>query len=84
MVVSNKVNTTRNVFVERFGRPTWNAMVTIAKDKAGRKVPKKIGPTSPRSMAAYRANLTRGAYTGFITVNKNGSLSDKMDLASVR
>lgn len=74
----------RDQFVERFGQPALNAMVTIVKTQAGRKVPSRIGTITPSSLAAYRANLTRGTYKGFVTVNKSQKINDRMDLVSVR
>lgn len=82
--MATNVKQTREKFIEQFGRPTFNAVVTIAKTQAGRKVPKKVSGISPRSLAAYRANLTRGAYKPFVTATKSGKISDRMDLVNVR
>jgi len=65
----------RRDFVSRFGRETLEALATIAQ---GRNVVTTLGR---RSMAAYKANLTRGAYSDFVTVDSKGNIkTDKLGL----
>lgn len=67
----------RRAFIERFGVSTFEALTAICHGRTA-------SFTSTASMAAYRANLTRGAYSEFVTVNKNGKVTrDRLALSNL-
>jgi len=84
--MATSITDRRTTFRNRFGENTFNALVVLAKEAAGRKVPARITKLEIKrpSLSAYRANLTRGAYKGFVTVNRKGTMVDNMDLVNVR
>jgi hypothetical protein len=57
----------REKFVELYGKDTMRALETLKKIHLGKKV--NLTPDRRRSLAAYKANLTRGVYTPFVTAN---------------
>lgn len=66
----------RKEFIERYGEATFQALVTIVKNRL------VVTESKKRSIAAYKANLTRGAYKQYVSFNKNGKLSkDKLGLS---
>jgi hypothetical protein len=80
-----KANQTRNVrrqFINTYGQTTFDALVRIAKQTHGRKVPSGLVQVSNTSLAAYRANLTRGAYGDFVVVRNDGTWDDDMNLVN--
>jgi hypothetical protein len=85
-VAARKANATRAVrreFIEEFGQRAFDALVRIAKQTHGRKVPRGLSRISPTSQAAYHANLTRGTYGEFVVVNPDGTWDDDMNLVNV-
>lgn len=62
-------------FVTHFGERSLRALRLIASGKSSNR------EFSTRSIAAYRANLTRGAYAPFVTVRTSGKLAGSMRLA---
>ena len=58
----------RREFVQRFGTETLNALAHIVQGRP------TITTVGRRSMAAYKANLTRGVYSDFVTVDTNGNV----------
>ena len=61
-------NNVTDKFVQRWGTQTLRAIEKIVSGSR----PKN--PETVRSYAAYRANITRGTYSGFIQV-RNGKVS---------
>lgn len=66
----------RREFVNRFGERALNALVTIMRGT-------NVTSTSKvRSLAAYKANLTRGTYSDFVKVDVVGAIvSDSIGLS---
>lgn len=67
-MANTKVNTVRKNFVETFSSETLTALRTIVKNR------NVTSPRQKRSLAAYKANLTRGTYSKFIRVSKTGQV----------
>lgn len=65
--MNKNVNNRREEFVELYGKNTMKALETLKKIHLGRKV--NLSAERKRSLAAYKANLTRGAYFPFVTAN---------------
>lgn len=82
-VKANQTRSVRRQFINTYGQTTFDALVTIAKTSHGRKVPTKVGQVSNTSLAAYRANLTRGAYSDYVVVRNDGTWDDDMNLVNV-
>ena len=67
---------TRKEFVSRFSESSLTALRDLLRGRSF--------DFSPQSMAAYRANLTRGVYDDFIRVTKNGKLvKDRLNIKKV-
>lgn len=66
---------TRREFVEQFGEAALRALSTIAKNTV------VLSDSRRRSLAAYKANLTRGTYNAFVSVGASGSITrDRLGL----
>jgi hypothetical protein len=65
--MNKNVNNRREEFVEMYGKDTMRALETLKKIHLGKKV--SVTAERRRSLAAYKANLTRGAYSPFVTAN---------------
>lgn len=66
----------RREFVEQFGDRTLVALSAIAKNTVIH------GDAWRRSLAAYKANLTRGTYSAFVSTDSAGSITrDRLGLA---
>ena len=65
--MNKNVANRREEFVELFGKDTMRALETLKKIHLGKKV--NLTADRKRSLAAYKANLTRGAYTPCVTAN---------------
>ena len=70
-----RVRAIRQQFVDRFGKKTLTALVQIVNGFTTK------SPSVRRSLAAYKANLTRGVYSDFVRTGKHGSVvADKLGL----
>ncbi len=67
----------RDSFVDKYGTDAFDALVSIVRETVVHSV------NARRSLAAYKANLTRNAYAPFITVTNSGRVVDKMGLDRV-
>jgi len=68
------VTTARRNFTDSFGPDTVNVVKAIVHGWSNDRIATKLDiPTM--SVAAYRANLTRGAYSPFVRVLKSGNFS---------
>ena len=66
---------TRREFVEQFGEAALRALSAIAKNTL------VLSDSRRRSLAAYKANLTRGTYSTFVSVGNSGSITrDRLGL----
>ncbi len=69
----------RREFEDRFGIRTGIALRVIT----GVSTPNEELNFSRQQLAAYKANLTRGAYSDFVRVNTSGRVvSDKINLST--
>jgi len=82
---ANQTRAVRSEFIAEFGHETFNALVRLAKGtRKGRPQRRAIGSDiSPTSLAAYKANLTRGTYSAYVLVNPDGTWDDDMNLVNV-
>lgn len=65
----------RREFVEKFSEDTLHALANIAKNV------EPLSSWQKRSLAAYKANLTRGTYSEFVSVGNSGSITrDRLGL----
>lgn len=60
---------TRKEFIERFGARTFDALRKILGARNT-----DLLHFTPGSLAAFKANLTRGAYNQFVSVNATGKV----------
>jgi hypothetical protein len=66
----------RKQFIDLYGEATFQALLTIVKNRLVVTAAKK------RSLAAYKANLSRGTYSEYISFHKNGTINkDKLGLS---
>jgi hypothetical protein len=69
----------RREFVQRFSEDTLTALRVIVKKRVALSAERK------RSLAAYKANLTRGTYDDFVSVNQSGVITkDRLGLTRKR
>lgn len=67
----------RKAFVDRFGLAAFQAIVAIVQNRP------VYTSARGRSLAAYQANLTRGAYSEFITMRNGNVVKDTAGLTRV-
>lgn len=74
----DQVRMARNQFVQKYGRDTLRALSVINSQVNGKTVDTTV---STRSLATYKANLTRGVYAPFVGP---GFQDDTLNLSTYR
>jgi hypothetical protein len=64
----------RRAFVAQFGDATLHALRKIVNGRPA------LTNSEARTLAAYKANLTRGTYSPFVSVNKDGTVRSVINL----
>lgn len=73
---SDRVLKARNEFVQRYGIDSLRALAAIRQRENGKNVTVSV---TDRSLATYKANLNRGAYSPFVGPNFR---NDRMNLVT--
>lgn len=72
MALTKKQKVARNAFVRKYGKEARNVVDYVVRGwTSGRIADKFMVPAM--TVAAYRANVTRGTYSPFVTESGNGT-----------
>lgn len=69
----------RQAFIQKYGETTYRVLAGLRQGNGTAFV-----DVTPGSVAAYKANLTRGAYSDYVTVDNHGNWRDKLSLHRVK
>lgn len=83
-VRANYTRRIRSQFIQQYSERTLRILAFLRRQAEGRRIPATLTGFNPGSVAAVKANLTRGVYNQFVKIDSNGQWSDSLNLLSVR